>query len=105
MSSFNHVLTLSAVEIFADFQLRWYAQTSSLQYLWAGLAGYAGVVYFLIKSLRMDNVLYVNGLWDGLSGLIESLAAYYFLGDRLKSSQQYVGLVMVVAGVALMKMG
>lgn len=99
------VLTLSAIEIFADFQLRWYAQTNVLQYLWAGIAGYAGVVYFLIRALRTDNVLYVNGLWDGLSGLIESLAAYYYLGDRLKSSQQYVGLLFIIAGVALLKMG
>lgn len=105
MSSFNHVLVLSAIEIFADFQLRWYAQTNVLSYLWAGIVGYAGVIYFLIRSLRLDNVLYVNGLWDGLSGLIESAAAYYYLGDRLKSNQQYVGLLMIVAGVALMKMG
>lgn len=99
------MLLLSAIEIFADFQLRWYAQTSVVKYLWAGVAGYVGVIYFLIQSLRLDNVLYVNGLWDGLSGLIESIAAYYYLGDRLKSNQQYVGLLMVVAGVALMKMG
>lgn len=105
MSSFKYVLTLSTIEIFSDFQLRWYAQTNLLKHLWAGLIGYAGVIYFLIQSLRLDNLLFVNGLWDGLSGLIESTAAYYFLGDRLKSKHQYAGLVMIIAGVALLKMG
>jgi len=99
------IVALATVEVFGDFNLRWYAQTNSLPFLWKGLAGYVGVVYLLIRSLRANNVLYVNGLWDGVSGLIESLAAYYYLGDRLTSTQQYVGLIMTVAGVALMKMG
>jgi multidrug transporter EmrE-like cation transporter len=46
----------------------------------------------------------VNSLWDGLSGIIESVAAYVLLGDRLKSNQQYVGLVLTIAGVMLLKM-
>lgn len=103
--AFLYVIILSVVEIFADFQLRFYAQTNKLSYLGAGVAGYAGVVYFLIESLRHGNVLYINGLWDGISGLIESLAAYFILGDRLKSNQQYVGLLFVIAGITLMKMG
>lgn len=99
------IVALATIEVFGDFNLRWYAQTNATHYLWKGIAGYIGVVYLLIRSLRKNNVLYVNGLWDGLSGLIESLAAYYYLGDRLTSTQQYVGLIMTVAGVALMKMG
>lgn len=101
---FTDILALSAIEIFGDFNFRWYAQTNDLQFFWKGIAGYLGVIYFLIRSFRDHNVLYVNGLWDGISGVIESVAAYVYLGDRLKSTQQYVGLVMTVAGVALMKL-
>jgi multidrug transporter EmrE-like cation transporter len=101
---FADILALATVEVYGDFNLRWFAQTDQLTFLWRGIAGYIGVVYLLIRSLRSNNVLYVNGLWDGFSSIIESLAAYYYLGDRLKSTQQYVGLIMTVAGVALMKM-
>ena len=102
---FLYIVLLSAIEIYGDFNLRWYAQSDKLTFLYQGILGYIGVVFFLIQSLRYGNVLYVNGLWDGMSGLIESLAAYYFLGDRLKNSQQYIGLVMTLAGVTLMKLG
>jgi len=102
---FLDIVGLAVIEVYGDFNLRWYAQTNSFHFLLKGLAGYAGVVFMLIRSLRTDNVLYVNGLWDGMSGLIESLAAFYLLGDRLKSNQQYVGLLMTIAGVVLMKMG
>ena len=102
---FLYIVLLASIEIYGDFNLRWYAQTDKVSFLYQGIVGYVGVVFFLIQSLRYDNVLYVNGLWDGMSGLIESLAAYYFLGDRLKNSQQYIGLLMTLAGVVLMKMG
>ena len=97
------IVLLSAVEIFGDFNLRWYAQTDAPRYLAGGIAGYLGVLYYLVKSFRDDNVLYVNGMWDGISGLIESIAAFVLLGDRLTHTYQYVGLIMVVAGIALMK--
>jgi multidrug transporter EmrE-like cation transporter len=101
---FLDVVATAAVEIFADFNLRWYAQTDLPKYLYSGIGGYVGVVYFLIRALRDDNLLLVNSLWDGLSGLIESIAAYVLLGDRLKTGQQYVGLVMTIVGVVLLKM-
>lgn len=101
---FLNILLLAAIEIYGDFNLRWFAQSQLPTYLLQGILGYVGVVFFLIRSFAYNNVLYVNGLWDGLSGLIESLAAYYYLGDRLKNTQAYVGLIMTIAGVALMKM-
>jgi multidrug transporter EmrE-like cation transporter len=101
---FLDIAATAAIEIFADFNLRWYAQTDLAKYLYSGIAGYVGVVFFLIRALRNDNLLLVNSLWDGLSGLIESLAAYIILGDRLKTGQQYLGLVLTIAGVVLLKM-
>lgn len=101
---FFYVIVLSFIEIYGDFMLRFYAQTNKLSYLIQGGLGYVGVVYFLIQSLRFENVLYVNGLWDGMSGLIESLAAYFILGDRLTTRHQYIGLLFVVVGIVLLKM-
>lgn len=102
---FLDIIALATIEIYGDFNLRYYAQDNTWNSLGKGILGYIGVVYFLIRSLRSNNVLYVNGMWDGVSGILGSLAAYYYLGDRLTSNQQYVGLVMIIAGVVLMKMG
>jgi multidrug transporter EmrE-like cation transporter len=101
--AFSSVVLLSIVEIYGDFALRFYAQTNNLTYLYHGIAGYVGVVFFLIQSLRHGNVLYVNGMWDGISGILESAAAYVVLGDRLEKPMQYVGLVLTFAGIFLMK--
>jgi multidrug transporter EmrE-like cation transporter len=101
--SFVTIILLSVVEIYGDFALRFYAQTNKASYLMHGLVGYAGVVYFLIQSLRLDNLLYVNGMWDGVSGILNSVAAYTILGDRLKHSSQYLGLGLIISGIAMMK--
>jgi multidrug transporter EmrE-like cation transporter len=99
------VVVMSIVEIYGDFALRFYSQTGKLIWLLHGLVGYAGVVWLLIVSFKLKNVLYVNGMWDGVSGLVESIAAYVILGDRLEKPSQYTGLVMIIAGVFLLKNG
>jgi multidrug transporter EmrE-like cation transporter len=101
--AFVNVAILSIVEIYGDFSLRFYAQTDKVYWLANGIVGYIGVVYFLIQSLRHGNVLYVNGLWDGMSGIIESAAAYLILGDRLKRPAQYVGLILTIVGILMLK--
>lgn len=101
--SLTDIVLLSAVEIFGDFNLRWYAETDKPVYLGAGILGYAGVVYWLVVSLKSYNVLYVNGMWDGISGLIESVAAYVVLGDRFDKPHNYIGLLLVILGIFLMK--
>jgi multidrug transporter EmrE-like cation transporter len=44
-------------------------------------------------------------MWDGVSGLLESLAAYIFLGERLNHWSQYVGLAMITLGLMVLKKG
>ncbi len=101
---FLHVFILSFVEIFGDFNLRFYAQTNKPEYLGYGILGYIGVVYFLYKSFLYNNVLFVNALWDGMSNIIESIAAFVILGDRLERVEQYVGLFLLLAGIVLLKL-
>jgi multidrug transporter EmrE-like cation transporter len=38
-----------------------------------------------------------------MSGILESAAAYIVLGDRLEKPIQYVGLVLTVVGIFLLK--
>jgi multidrug transporter EmrE-like cation transporter len=45
----------------------------------------------------------VNGAWDGVSTIIESLAAYFILGERFDNYLQYVGLVLIAIGLYLLK--
>jgi uncharacterized membrane protein len=44
-------------------------------------------------------------MWDSLSTVFNSIAAFVLLGDRLKTNSQYVGLFLVVIGIYLLKDG
>ena len=101
--AFLDIVTLSLIEIFGDFNLRWYAQTNQIEFLYKGVLGYIGVIYFLIRALRDGNLLYVNGMWDSLSTVLSSAAAFILLGDRLKTNTQYLGLFLTVVGIYLLK--
>ena len=94
---------LTLAEIIGDFQLKFFARDHQLGNLFGGLTGYAGVIFFLIRSLTQGNVMYVNGMWDGLSGVLEAAAAYFILGERFTTWHQYLGLVLITVGLVLMK--
>ena len=97
------VVGLSVAEVLGDFGFRFFAQKGDpLSFLQGGV-GYMGIVYFLIKSFRVGNVTYVNGMWDGVSAIIETVAAYFILGERLNTPVQYLGLVAIIVGIFMLR--
>lgn len=103
--STKSIVLLSIAEIFGDFFIKDFARTGIQSSLAAGSLGYVGVVYFLIQSLKVGNVLYVNGMWDGVSAILESIAAYIILGERLNTPSQYIGLASVIIGLFMLSRG
>lgn len=96
------ISALSLVELFGDSQFKFFARTGQQKYLFGGFVGYLGVMYFLIKALKQGNIMYVNGMWDGISALLNTIGVYILLGERLNTSGQYAGLVFIIGGVFLM---
>jgi multidrug transporter EmrE-like cation transporter len=96
------IVGLSIAEVFGDFGFRAFAQKGNPMSFLQGGAGYMGIIYFLIRSFRVGNVTYVNGMWDGVSAIIETAAAYFILGERLNSPMQYFGLLAIIAGIFML---
>jgi len=44
-------------------------------------------------------------MWDGVSAIVETLAAYFILGERLNTTSQYIGLGMIIVGLFMLRMG
>jgi hypothetical protein len=101
--SLPQIFALSTIEIIGDFALKQYANKGGLRNLAIGIVGYVGVVAMLIVSLQDSTILMVNGAWDGISTIIESLAAFVILGERFDNIWQYVGLIMIASGIYLLK--
>jgi multidrug transporter EmrE-like cation transporter len=93
----------SLAEIVGDFGFKEYARKGGMRAFAAGSVGYVGVIYWLIQSLKIGNVMWVNGLWDGISGLLESAAAYFILGERFNHPMQYVGLLVISLGIFILR--
>ena len=104
MSAFD-LTFLSLTEIIGDFGFKGVARQGGA-FNWAtGIGGYIGVIYYLIRSLRVGNVTYVNGMWDGVSAVLETAAAYFLFGERLNTTSQYLGLGLIIAGLFILKNG
>jgi multidrug transporter EmrE-like cation transporter len=99
------ITLMSLTEIIGDFGFKNVARTGSLTGWATGLGGYAGVIFYLVRSLRIGNVTYVNGMWDGVSAILETAAAFFLFGERLNSWKQYVGLGLIIMGLFALKSG
>jgi len=101
--SLQQIIGLSLVEIIGDVALKQYANEKGLVYLGVGIVGYIGVVIMLIISLQDSTILLVNNAWDGTSSLIESMYAFFILGERFEHYLQYFGVIFITLGLYLLK--
>jgi multidrug transporter EmrE-like cation transporter len=95
--------TLTLCEIVGDFGYQYFANNGGTIPFIIGTSGYIGVVYYLIKSLQGSTILLVNGAWDGISAIIESVGAMIFLGQYFESIYQYLGLALIILGLFFLR--
>ena len=95
--------TLTLFEIVGDFGYQYFANNGGMVSFAIGTSGYIGVVYYLIKSLQGSTILLVNGAWDGISAIIETIAAMVFLGQYFESIYQYLGLTLIIIGLFFLR--
>jgi len=102
--SYVDIGALCLAEIVGDFGFKAFANNGGIRNFATGSVGYLGVIFFLIKSLQGSTVLLVNAAWDGLSALIESIAAFVILGERLADPKQYLGIILIILGLFFLKL-
>jgi len=102
--SYLDIGALCLTEIIGDFGYKEFANKGGIKNFAVGTAGYVGVVYFLIRSLQGSQVLLVNAVWDGLSALIESIAAIVILGERFNDPWKYFGIFLIVLGLFFLQL-
>jgi len=99
------ILCMSLSEIWGNVHLKLFSQTNKHHHLAAGLLGYMGVIFFLIRSFESANMLYVSAMWEGMITVLGSIVAYVVLGERFDSAIQYWGLVLGLVAMLMVHAG
>jgi multidrug transporter EmrE-like cation transporter len=102
--SYVDIGALCLTEIIGDFGYKEFANKGGIRNFAVGTVGYVGVIYFLIRSLQGSQILLVNAAWDGLSALIESIAAIVVLGEKFNDPWKYFGIFLIVLGLFFLKL-
>jgi multidrug transporter EmrE-like cation transporter len=102
--SYLDIGALCLTEIIGDFGYKEFADKGGVQNFAVGSVGYLGVIYFLIRSLQGSQVLLVNAAWDGLSALIESVAAIIVLGEKFNDPWKYFGIFLIILGLFFLRL-
>ena len=101
--SVAEIIALTCVEIVGDFGFKQFANNGGIIPFAIGSIGYIGVIGMLIVALQNSTIMMVNGAWDGISGLLESAAAYVCLGERFHHPLQYLGLILIAVGLYFLR--
>ena len=101
--SLPQIFALSVVEIVGDVAFKTFANDGGIAYLGVGAIAYTTMVGLLIVALQDSSILMVNNGWDAINGLLESLFAFFVLGERFEHYTQYIGIGFIVLGIYLMK--
>ena len=101
--SLSQIVGLSLIEVVGDTGAKLFANNGGILNLGMGIIGYIGVFLMLIVNLQGSTLMMVNGAWDGMSGLINSIYSYFILGERFDGISQYIGLGLVIVGIFLLK--
>lgn len=101
-----NVLAMTLAEIFGNANLKHYASGGGHHgHIAAGLVGYLGVTYFLIRSFSSASMLWVGAMWEGMITLLGSAYAFFILGERFSSWIQYAGLGLGVLAMYMVHCG
>ena len=96
------ITLLSLVEFGGDANFRIYAQKNQIKNLLIGCIFYVLLVKILIKSLKRNNVILTNGMWDGVSALVGTVLAFFILHERVNHWSQWVGIGFIIFGITLL---
>lgn len=102
--SYQDIIPLVLSETIGDMGYKIFANNGGLLPFVSGSIGYLGVIYYLIRSLQGSSILVVNAAWDGVSTVFEAIPAYFILGERFTNYTEFLGFILIVIGLFLMKL-
>ena len=102
--SYQDIILLTISEIVGDFGYKKFANDGGIYNFSTGTIGYIGVIFFLIKSLQSSQVMLVNAAWDGISALVETIAAMIILGERFNDPIKYIGVLFIIIGLFFLRL-
>ena len=92
-------VAMGAIETFADYCLKKYAQTDRLEYISGGIGGYSAVVYIFQRALRKEKLGRVNGFWNAFTTVSDVLVGMAN-GERYEPKQLF-GFALISMGIFL----
>jgi multidrug transporter EmrE-like cation transporter len=99
------ILAVSVVEYFGDQNFQKFARSGKNTNLVYGVIFYALMIKLLIEALKKSNLIYMNGMWDGISTIIGTIFAWWLLKERLSNPMQWLGILLILLGLLALNVG
>ena len=92
-------VAMGAIETFADYCLKKYAQTDSPEFLAGGVSGYSAIVYVFQRALRKESLYRTNNFWNAFTTISNTIVGVS-MGESI-TQQQMIGVALISCGILL----
>jgi multidrug transporter EmrE-like cation transporter len=98
--SILYILAMTASELFGNAHLKWFAERGHHHHLSLGILAYGIVLFFLVKSLSSQSMMWTCIMWEAMIVIGGALTAYFVFGEKFTHWVQWLG-VLLALGAAL----
>jgi len=105
MSFIFLIILISLVQYLGDSNFKFYSKNNNIKNLIIGLIAYGLFIFLPIVAINRSNIIFTNGMWEGISTIIVTLIAYVVLHERLNNNFQWAGLILIITGTLLLSFG
>lgn len=92
-------VAMGAIETFADYCLKKYAQTDNPEFLAATVSGYGGILYLFQRALRKESLYRTNNFWNAFTTISNTIVGVS-MGEPI-TQRQVLGVALISAGIFL----
>jgi hypothetical protein len=94
--SFINILAMTAAELVANTHLKWFADEGRHHHLATAIAGYLIVIFFLVKSLSRESMMWTCIMWEAMIVIGGALTAYFIFGEKFTHWIQWLGILLAL---------
>ena len=90
---------MGAIETFADYCLKRYAQTDNPEFMAGAVSGYGAILYIFQRALRKEHLWRVNNYWNAFTGVSNTIIGVS-MGESI-SQTQVLGVALITCGILI----
>lgn len=98
-STLISIACMTLAELVGNTNLKFFTTSGKHHHLVFGIIAYMAVIFFLLKCLKAESLMWTCLMWEAMIIIGGALTAYFVFGEKFTHWIQYFGILLTLAAV------